>query len=72
MIITYKTKIMSLLTSEIEFVIFSNAIDLPPVVTPNGGIYSWVIYNQKKVIYLLYLSDASIKPAKYRLEKEDC
>jgi hypothetical protein len=40
MIITYKTKIMSLLTSEIEFVIFSNAIDLPPVVTPNGGIYS--------------------------------
>ena len=40
MIITYKTKIMSLLTSEIEFVIFSNVIDLPPVVTPNGGIYS--------------------------------
>jgi hypothetical protein len=40
MIITYKTKIMSLLTSEVAFVIFNNAIDLPPVVTPNGGIYS--------------------------------
>jgi hypothetical protein len=40
MIITYKTKIMSLLTSEIEFVICNNAIDLSSVVTPNGGIYS--------------------------------
>jgi hypothetical protein len=40
MIITYKTKIMSLLTNEVAFVIFNNAIDLPPVATLNGGIYS--------------------------------
>jgi hypothetical protein len=28
------------LNIEVAFVIFNNAIDLPPVVTPNGGIYS--------------------------------
>jgi hypothetical protein len=40
MIITYKSKIMRLLTNVETFVIFSSSIALYPVETPNGGIYN--------------------------------
>ncbi len=40
MIITYRTKIMYLLTSVETFVIFSNSIAFHHLETPNGGIYN--------------------------------